>query len=263
MSMLDGHRTVLFVHAHPDDEAISTGALIADLASRGVDVLLLTASRGERGEVVDGPLAHLFDTPELAEHRQNELRCAARTLGVSRSFLLGERPARAAGRADRRYRDSGMSWAAPGVPGPAADVHDDALSIAPLDEVAADIAALIHSERPTLVISYDDEGGYGHPDHVCAHRATVAACRAVNERADGGRYSDAAVDVAEIVHSPGPGVEWFDLDEHRPVVADALRCHASQLTVVDDGAGGGVRIVHSGGQSESVSSSAGLRLLPR
>lgn len=95
MSLLDGTDSVLFVHAHPDDETIATGALIAELVARGTRVFLLTATRGERGEVVPGPLARLAGTEELTRVREWELQRASETLGIGQQFWLGEPPARA------------------------------------------------------------------------------------------------------------------------------------------------------------------------
>ena len=244
MSLLDDQRSVLFVHAHPDDETISTGALIAECVARGSRVFLLTCSRGERGEVVAGPLTALAGTIELAREREHELDRATGILGVHSKFWLGEPPARAAGLSPRRYRDSGMIWIRPGLAGPADDAAADALSVAPLAEVAGDIAALILRLRPALVVSYDDGGGYGHPDHVRAHEAALAASRSTG------------TPFAEVLETPTDGAEWFDLPHRLAAVTDALRAHASQLTVH------GTDIVHSGGQREAIVTAAGLRLVP-
>jgi len=244
VSLLDLVTSVLVVHAHPDDETISTGALIAESVVRDIRVSLLTATRGERGEVVPGPLSDLEGTAALTTEREHELQRATAALGVSERFWLGEPPAREAGLAPRRYRDSGMTWIRPGLAGPAADDEDDALAIAPLDEVVADVAALILALRPALVISYDSGGGYGHPDHVRMHVAALAACRAVG------------TPFAEILHEPADDGEWFDLDRHLTTVTTALRCHASQLTV------DGSDIVHSGGQRDPIKTGIGLRVLP-
>lgn len=241
-SLLDGCRSVLFVHAHPDDETITTGALIVELVRRGIRVSLVTATRGERGEVVAGPLSGLEGTTALAAERERELGRATDALGIAERFWLGDAPARAATLLPRRYRDSGMEWVRPGLAGPARDVDGDALVRAPLAEVVADLRALLTHVTPTLVISYDNGGGYGHPDHVRAHEATVHASRQCGIR------------FAEIVALPGPDVEWFDLDDHRHSVTDALRAHASQLTV------DGTEIVHSGGQREAITTAIGLRV---
>ena len=249
MTLLHGVSTVLFVHAHPDDETIATGALIAELVARGIRVSLLTATRGEQGEVVSGALSVLEGTDALTRERERELAGAAAALGIGLSdrFWLGTPPARAAGLAPRAYRDSGMTWIRPGLAGPAENIDDDALVRAPLGEVTADVAALIGRLRPALVISYDNGGGYGHPDHVRMHEAAVAASRV------------AGVAFAEVVHEVSDGsvpgaAEWFDLSAHLTTVTAALRCHASQLTVDGD------HIVHSGGQREPIITAVGLRL---
>ncbi|TFC89492.1 GlcNAc-PI de-N-acetylase [Cryobacterium sp. TMT3-29-2] len=245
VSLLHGVSTVLFVHAHPDDETIATGALIAELVARGIRVSLLTATRGEQGEVVPGPLSVLEGTDALTRERERELAGAAATLGIDGRFWLGMPPARATGLPPRAYQDSGMTWIRPGLAGPADDIDDDALVRAPLGEVTADVAALIGLLEPALVISYDNGGGYGHPDHVRMHEAAVAASRV------------AGVAFAEVVHSEVDDAEWFDLSAHLATVTDALRCHASQLTVDGDGA----HIVHSGGQRDPIITAVGLRPL--
>jgi N-acetyl-1-D-myo-inositol-2-amino-2-deoxy-alpha-D-glucopyranoside deacetylase len=257
VSILDGVGCVLFVHAHPDDETISSGGLIAELTERGIRVVLATASLGEQGEVVPERAGTISAEPvALSRTRTRELQGALRILGVSESYLLGTPPARASGLAARRYRDSGMRWLKPGLAGPAADVPADALSIAPLTEVADDIAALISVVEPDLVISYDDSGGYGHPDHIRSRAAALlAASRA------GIRFAELIdvqeIDVQEIdvqeEDVQRPDVEWFELSSRLPTVQEALRQHASQLTVVGD------HIIHSGGQREPIRPSIGLR----
>lgn len=242
MSVLDAATSVLFVHAHPDDETLSTGALIVELAARGVIVSLLTATRGERGEIVRGSGAALAGADELSLVRAAELDGAARALGVTERFWLGEPPARAAGSRPGRYLDSGMRWIRPGLAGPAADVDPRAFAAAPLDEVVADLDALLRMLRPDLVVSYGPDGGYGHPDHVRAHEASRTACRQVG------------LQFAEIVPEPRPDAEWFRLDAHLGAVTAALRHHASQLTV------DGTDVVHSEGRREAIRTSVGLRL---
>src|SRR5699024_1630771 len=118
---------------------------------------------------------------ELHDERLRELAGAADALGVDRLLWLGEPPARAQG-SPRRYRDSGMRWVTPTVAGPSGDSGPEALTTAPLTEVAADIGAAIDAVDPALVVTYDDEGGYGHPDHVRVHEATVDACRTRRQR---------------------------------------------------------------------------------
>ncbi|WP_166786475.1 PIG-L family deacetylase [Cryobacterium sp. TMT2-15-1] len=250
------------MHAHPDDETIATGALIAEVVARGIRVSLLTATRGEQGEVVRGPLSVLEGTDELTRERERELAGAATALGIDGRFWLGTPPARAAGLEPRAYRDSGMTWIRPGLAGPADDIDGDALVRAPLGDVTADVAALIGQLRPALVISYDNAGGYGHPDHVRMHEAAVAGSRlagvafaeVVQVGVDGAPSGAGAAGAADAAGAAG-AAEWFDLSAHLATVTAALRCHASQLTVDGD------HIVHSGGQREPIITVVGLRLL--
>ncbi len=251
MSLLDAVTSVLLVHAHPDDETISTGGLIAYLASRGIRVSLVTATRGERGEVVAGPLSALAGTPDLADERERELERATVALGVTARFWLGEAPARVPGLAPRRYLDSGMEWIRPGLAGPAPDSDTEALARAPLADVTNDIMAVLEHEQPHLVISYDATGGYGHPDHVRVHDAALAASRLLS------------IPYAEILDAPTADAEWFDLQAQHDTVVAALRCHASQLSVdqlgVDELGVDGDFIVHSGGQRDRIRTAIGLR----
>lgn len=264
-SLLDGVRRVLFCHAHPDDETLSTGALIAHLVSRGIACDLVTATRGEMGEVVEGPLSHLAGTPELEEHRIGELASALRELGVERHAFLGTAPARASGLTTRLYRDSGMEWIRPGLAGPADATDERSFTFASPEECVADLGALLEPWQPDLVVSYDANGGYGHPDHVRMREVAREAAR------------QAGVAFAEIRHTPSTGsgngiaadsgnedsetptaepveVQWFDLPETLPVVAAALRHHATQLTVQPNG----TEVVHSGGQREEIVTAVGL-----
>lgn len=243
-SLLDAARTVLFVHAHPDDETLATGALILELVARGIRVALVTATRGERGEVVPA-LRDVIGADEcaLTRTREQELRCAVERLGVSQAYLLGRAPARASGRPERRYEDSGMRWIRPGLAGPAPDVSPLALSAAPLEEVVDDLRSLIATVEPDLVISYDDNGGYGHPDHVRVRDAARRAAAATG------------VAFAELLTEPEPDAEWLELGRHLPALREALHCHATQLTV------DGEHVIHSGGQREPIVTSVGLRLV--
>ncbi len=177
-----GHR-LLFVHAHPDDETLVTGATMALYAAQGVDVALLTCTRGELGEVIPAELRHLEvgqpgnadDGAGLAAVRELELAAALRALGVQRNFWLGRGPANADPGADMIYRDSGMSWGPDGRARAAATVLPGSLSRAPLDEVAGHAAELIRTFRPHAVITYAGDGGYGHPDHIRTHELTIRA----------------------------------------------------------------------------------------
>ncbi|MFJ3943646.1 N-acetyl-1-D-myo-inositol-2-amino-2-deoxy-alpha-D-glucopyranoside deacetylase [Streptomyces griseoaurantiacus] len=153
-------RRLLLVHAHPDDESINNGATMARYAAEGAHVTLVTCTRGERGEVIPGELAHLLDDPELlGAHRLSELAAAMGALGVTDVRLLG---------GPGRYRDSGMM----GLP----DNEDpDCLWQADLDEAAGHLVEVIREVRPQVLVTYDDNGGYGHPDHIKAHRIAMRA----------------------------------------------------------------------------------------
>lgn len=162
---------LLAVHAHPDDETLATGALLATWAAAGRPVTLVTATRGERGEVIGERLAHLEgDGPALAAHREGELAAALRALGVGEHHFLDALAGAAA-----RYEDSGMAWVASGRAGAAADVPPRALVGVPLDEAAGALADLLRARRPAVVVTYEPGGGYGHPDHVRTHEVTTRA----------------------------------------------------------------------------------------
>lgn len=157
---------LLFVHAHPDDETLTTGITMASYASRRHDVHLLTCTLGEEGEVIPPALAHLAADREdrLGPWRREELRAAMSVLGVSHR-VLGEDVSRGVA---SRYRDSGMAGA--GSAG-----HPDAFMGADPLEAAAMVAAHIRAVRPDVVVTYDEQGGYSHPDHVQTHRVTMMA----------------------------------------------------------------------------------------
>ncbi|WP_144934558.1 PIG-L family deacetylase [Rothia kristinae] len=168
--------TVLFVHAHPDDESASTGATMARLAREGAAVHLLTMSRGEMGEVI-GPEHAELDVrtrdpkdpgDALGALRETELSAALNALGVT-GHRFAERPKGGA------FRDSGMSWAADGTAAPDPRAAPDCLTRAELSQAAAAVAAEIRRLRPEVVVTYDADGGYGHPDHRRTHEAVMAA----------------------------------------------------------------------------------------
>jgi N-acetyl-1-D-myo-inositol-2-amino-2-deoxy-alpha-D-glucopyranoside deacetylase len=152
---------VLFVHAHPDDECIPTGVTIAKYAAEGAHVTVVTCTRGEVGEIVVDDLRHLADEGEdaLGEHRVGEMAAAAKELGLADHRWLG-----GAG----RWRDSGMI----GTP-----ENDDPRCFwrADLAEATAALVEIIEEVRPQVVVTYDANGDYGHPDHIQAHRVTMAA----------------------------------------------------------------------------------------
>jgi len=177
---------LLAVHAHPDDETLSTGALLATWAAWGAPVTVVTCTRGERGEVIPPALAHLEgDGPALAAHREGELAAALAALGVAdHAFLDRLAPAPDDGRPDR-YEDSGMVWLAPGRAGAAPDAGPAAFAAAPVDEAAARLAGLVRERRPDVVVTYEPGGGYGHPDHVQAHRVAMRAVELAADSAAG------------------------------------------------------------------------------
>lgn len=231
---------VLFLHAHPDDETLATGALITHLVSAGVACQLLTATRGEAGEIVPGALTTKPAGRTLEEYREAELAGALKELGITAHAYLGTAPARAEGAAARRYRDSGMRWINPGVAGPAADAPADSLTSSDFAAALADVLALITAWQPTKLISYNPQGGYGHPDHVRMHQLTAAAS-AVSR-----------IPAYQIEHSQDAATHWYELEHTRDTVARALGHHVTQLTVT------GNLITHSGGQQEEITTAIGL-----
>lgn len=154
-------RRLLLVHAHPDDESIGNGATMARYAAEGAQVTLVTCTLGEGGEVIPPELAHLTADRDdtLGPHRIGELTEAMRALGVTDFRFLG---------GPGRYRDSGMM----GVP------DNDVPGCfwrAEVDEAAAHLVAVIRETRPQVLVTYDGNGGYGHPDHIQAHRVAMRA----------------------------------------------------------------------------------------
>jgi N-acetyl-1-D-myo-inositol-2-amino-2-deoxy-alpha-D-glucopyranoside deacetylase len=168
---------LLFVHAHPDDETLTTGLTMAGYAARHHEVHLLTCTLGEEGEVIPTALAHLGAARDdiLGPWRQEELRAAMSVLGVQHS-VLGENQQRAVA---SRYRDSGMAGT------PSAE-HPDAFVRADPVEAATMVAAHIRGVRPDVVVTYDEQGGYGHPDHIQTHRVTMSALSTLAAEADAG-----------------------------------------------------------------------------
>lgn len=249
-----GASRVLFVHAHPDDETIATGGTLAGLAEAGAEPLLVTLTRGERGEVVAGPFSSLAGTPALASHRETELAAALFMLGVDRHAFLGDPPARAAGLPPRRYADSGMVWGAAGLALPSPEATPEALTAAPAVELLNDLLALADEWQVSAIVSYDAIGGYGHPDHILAHRLARAVARGldvpfweiVTEQANAAGV-DPLTDAPVAAHDVEP---WLE----RKVAA--LRSHATQLTVSGD------ELVHVGGQRQPIERTERFRQLP-
>jgi N-acetyl-1-D-myo-inositol-2-amino-2-deoxy-alpha-D-glucopyranoside deacetylase len=152
---------MLLVHAHPDDETIGTGATMAKYAAAGALVTLVTCTLGEEGEILEPGLEHLAADKDdaLGQHRIGELAAAMEALGVRDHRFLG---------GPGRWRDSGMMGTPP-------NDRPDCFWQADLDEATRELVAVVRETRPQVVITYDDNGGYGHPDHIQAHRVATAA----------------------------------------------------------------------------------------
>jgi N-acetyl-1-D-myo-inositol-2-amino-2-deoxy-alpha-D-glucopyranoside deacetylase len=159
------HR-LLLVHAHPDDETIGQGATMARYVAEGAGVTLVTCTAGEMGEILVPELEHLAADKEdrLGEHRRGELAEAMAALGVTDHRFLG---------GFGTYRDSGMKWHEAGHAVAADEVHANAFWNADLTEAATHLVAVIREVRPQVLVTYDEFGGYGHPDHIQAHRVAM------------------------------------------------------------------------------------------
>ena len=166
------NKHLLLVHAHPDDESIGQGATMARYVAEGVGVTLVTCTGGEMGEILVPELEHMAADKDdtLADQRKVELDNAMKALGVTDHRYLG---------GFKLYRDSGMQWHAEGYAVPADDVHENAFWSADLLEASSHLVEVIREVKPQVLVTYDDFGGYGHPDHIQAHRvATYAAALA-------------------------------------------------------------------------------------
>jgi mycothiol conjugate amidase Mca len=144
--------TLMAVHAHPDDEAIGTGGILARAAAEGIRTVLVTCTNGEVGEISPDTTA---TAATLAEVRLAELRDACKILNVGHLELLG-------------YRDSGMA-------GTEDNEHPDSFAQADLDQATDRLVELVRKYRPSVIVTYDENGFYGHPDHINAHRIAVRA----------------------------------------------------------------------------------------
>lgn len=189
---VSAERRLLLVHAHPDDETIGTGATMARYAAEGVHVTLLTCTLGEEGEILVPELAQLAagQADQLGGYRIAELAAAMGALGVTDHRFLG-----GAG----RFRDSGMM-------GTAANTHPRAFWQAATDpdrfaDAVAGAVAVIRELRPQVVVTYDDNGDYGHPDHIMAHRVATTA---VDAAADPGFGADQPWQVDKVYWTATP-----------------------------------------------------------
>ncbi|MBB3725840.1 PIG-L family deacetylase [Nonomuraea dietziae] len=227
---MDRQLTVMAVHAHPDDEVIGTGGILARYAAEGIRTVLVTCTNGEQGDgpggVKPGDPAH--DDAAVAERRLTELRESVAHLGIEHLELLG-------------YRDSGMD-------GWEGNAHPDSFWNVPVERAAARLAELMERYRPQVVVTYDEKGGYGHPDHIQAHRIAVAATestgipdklyytavsrKGVQEMFDYMRASGMEMDELELPEDFGTPDELIttvaDVSPYVEHKVKALRAHASQ-----------------------------------
>ena len=159
---LESRPRLLLVHAHPDDETINNGATMAAYIARGAQVTLVTCTRGEEGEILLPELSHLASNLEdrLGEHRETELAAAMSELGVTDFRFLGA--------PRKKWRDSGMM----GTP---QNLRPDVFWNAELDDAARYLEEIILEVKPHVLITYDENGGYGHPDHIKAHQVAMRA----------------------------------------------------------------------------------------
>jgi LmbE family N-acetylglucosaminyl deacetylase len=221
--------TLMAVHAHPDDEASTTGGILAKYSAEGATTVVVTCTNGELGDGPGGvkPGERGHDEAGVVAQRRRELEESCGILGVSHLELLG-------------YRDSGMmGWPTNDAPGAFWGVPD---------EVAAKpLAGLMDRYRPQVVVTYDDYGFYGHPDHIKAHRITLAALDATglpvklycptirkSRLAEfGRRMAQAGVEVPEVDDSrfgslDGDVAATIDCRQHAGAKRAALAAHASQ-----------------------------------
>lgn len=226
-----GMATLVFMHAHPDDEASQTSGTMARAVADGHRVVLVIATNGDHGEVPED----LAPGQTVAEYRRREAEAAARVIGTHRIVWLG-------------YADSGMT-------GWDQNAHDDAFGRADVAEAAAGLAAVLDEEDADLVTTYDWHGGYGHPDHVQAHRVTHAAVGLARRRprllestmnrdamrrqyqrlrelgVDAAFDPDAPMDDGNPFGMPEADLHYrVDVSEFIEVKRAALACHASQKT---------------------------------
>lgn len=232
---------LLFVHAHPDDESLTSGGTIAHYVARGADVRVVTCTLGEEGDVIGSRYALLAvdHADQLGGYRIGELTEALRALGVAEPSFLG---------GPGRWRDSGMPAKSPERHTSFVDAGDDAVQ---------ELVAVIDAMRPHVVVTYDLKGGYGHPDHVQAHHITTAAVAAAGWRVPKFYWAvvasralraglDALSDVpSEWIRVPDL-VDWgfcypdddidavIDAGEHVAAKIAALAAHATQVALAPD-----------------------------
>src|SRR5450631_3587499 len=233
--MKDGALTLMAVHAHPDDEASGTGGLLAKCAAEGIRTVLVVCTDGRYGDAPGGvkPGDDGHDHAEVIATRQRELAASCEILGVDHLELLG-------------YSDSGMmGWPSNDEPG--------AFWTTPIDEAAATVRSLIEHYRPDVVVTYDENGFYGHPDHIQAHRITMAAVASTGvpakvywttaPRSKMQEFGQVMRELGADWEDPDPSTDgaepaiglpddeittWVDITEFGSQKYDALEAHASQ-----------------------------------
>jgi N-acetyl-1-D-myo-inositol-2-amino-2-deoxy-alpha-D-glucopyranoside deacetylase len=203
-------RRLLLVHAHPDDESIGTGATIAKYAAEGVQVTLVTCTLGELGEIIPPSLAYLAegDGARLGEYRIGELAAACAALGVTDQRFLG---------GPGRWRDSGMM----GTTG-----NDDPRCFwqADIEQAADALLDVIREVRPQVLVTYDADGYYGHPDHIQAHRVAWRAFTLAGDLGLTRFYATAAPEGGKVTTE-------IDATRYLGQKVAAMRAHATQITV--------------------------------
>jgi N-acetyl-1-D-myo-inositol-2-amino-2-deoxy-alpha-D-glucopyranoside deacetylase len=242
---------ILFVHAHPDDEAITTGGTIAKYVTEGAHVVVLTCTLGEEGDVIgdEWKRLHRNFSDQLGGFRAWELANSLTELGVDRPRFLG---------GIGRWRDSGMNSPTPGI-------HAGTFAGSPIEDIVDSLAFVIRRLRPHVVVSYDRGGGYGHPDHIRAAEVTSLAvldAAAVDWSGDAStpwvvpkvyatvtESSDLAEGLlgisdtrigchvpthAELYSVPDEDVTTtIDISDHLVAKLNAMRAHKTQLRVQD------------------------------
>jgi N-acetyl-1-D-myo-inositol-2-amino-2-deoxy-alpha-D-glucopyranoside deacetylase len=240
-SAADVTKRLMLVHAHPDDETLTTGGTVARYAAEGADVVVVTCTLGEEGEVIGDRWAQLAvdHADQLGGYRIAELTRALGCLGVDGPTFLG-----GAG----HWRDSGMAGDGP--------LHPRAFAADAFEEEVETLAALIDRHRPQVVVTYDPFGGYGHPDHIRAHEVTTAAVEvakwrvaklywtviagsAVESARAGMRQLPPGCEPAPVDIGPTYTDEQIavaiDVSAYRAAKISALRAHATQVVVSGDG----------------------------
>ena len=239
--MLTAPRRLLLVHAHPDDETLWTGGTIARYADAGVHVTVVTCTLGEEGEVIPDGLRGLAadSADQLGGYRVGELRTACTALGVTDQRFLGGLG---------RWRDSGMA----GTP---ANDHPRAFVNGLIDEQVDALTEIVAEVRPQVMVSYDPDGGYGHPDHIRAHQVTMAVAEqvpdlhavfwtvvsrstlrdgvaALTTHARSGGLPMSPAEADDLPGVPDDAVTTVvDIRDQLPAKVAAMRAHATQVTV--------------------------------